>query len=99
MNLSLPANVILVLNQIQSISSFNILPVNTLFSLLFYFTETKVPGVGFVAMGVESTRLILNLNSFFFYYVIFGIIILVYFVLLKTKDRHAMLPRLIKKIE
>lgn len=99
MNVSVPGNVTLMLTQMQSISSFNLLPANTIFELMFKFSEASVTGIGFAAMGVTSARLILNLNSFFFYYIIFGIVILLYFVLRLYKDRHSAIPRLMKKIE
>ena len=99
LNLSVPANVNLILKYFASISSFNILPANYLISLMFKFSETSVTGIGFVAMGIESTRIISNLNSYFFYYLIFGVLILVYALLLMNKNTNSAVSRLIKKIE
>ena len=99
LNISVPANVVLILNEFASISSFNILPANYFFSLMFSFSESSVVGIGFASMGVSSARLILNMNSFFFYYLLFGITILFYFLLLLNKNANPAIQRLIKKLE
>jgi hypothetical protein len=65
LQISIPANVNLIMNEVDNIASFNVFPTTTIMTYLFTFTITKMPGVGFEAMGVYSKRLILYLGAVF----------------------------------
>ncbi len=52
LNLQMPGNVILVITNLAEIADFNLFPVNDFLELLFSFTPTESPGVGFETMGI-----------------------------------------------
>ncbi len=62
----MPANVTLVMVQINTIASFDYLPTETLINYIFEFSETEIPFATFKAMGVNSARLTLYLGTIFF---------------------------------
>ena len=65
-----PANVNLIMNEVDDIASFNVFPTKTILDYFFTFTTTELPGIGFEAMGVNSKRLILFLGSIFLWIVL-----------------------------
>ena len=65
LQINMPANVNLIMNEVDNIASFNVFPTSTVMTYFFTFTTTKMPGVGFEAMGVYSKRLILYLGAIF----------------------------------
>lgn len=67
LNVPMPANVFLVMTNLATVSSGEILPSDQILPEIFNFSSTEVKNVGFVAMGVESTRLTMYLGSVFIY--------------------------------
>ncbi len=62
--LAMPANVTLVMTQLNAIAGFNYLPTEWLLNFSFNFSKTEVPFASFKDMGVLSMRLTVYLVSF-----------------------------------
>ena len=62
--LSMPANVVLVMTQLNIIAGFSYLPTEWLLKFCFNFSKTEVPFASFQDMGVMSMRLTVYLVSF-----------------------------------
>jgi hypothetical protein len=62
--LAMPANVTLVMTQLNAISGFNYLPTEWLLKFSFNFSKTEVPFASFKDMSVLSIRLTVYLVSF-----------------------------------
>ena len=72
MVVSMPANVVLVMTQINIIAQFNYLPSEWILNYCFNFSKTVMPFVSFQDMGVLSMRLTLYLGSFMIAIIFFG---------------------------
>ena len=77
----MPANVALVMVQINTIASFDYLPTDTLFNYIFEFSETEMPfATTFEAMGVESPRLTLYLGTIFFIFALIFVLSMIFLI-------------------
>jgi hypothetical protein len=78
LNLVMPDNAILVITNFAQISGFNMLPKDDFMELIFNFTPTDSPGVGFEVMGTENCHLTLFLGCGFFILILAGLQYLLY---------------------
>jgi hypothetical protein len=67
LNVPMPANVFLVMTNLATVSSGEILPSDQILPEIFNFSPTEIKDVGFIAMGVKSARLTMYLGSVFIY--------------------------------
>jgi len=58
LNIIKPGNVSLVLNNLASLASFDLIQSATIIEYSFSFSETASPGMGFESMGTTNKRLI-----------------------------------------
>ena len=77
LELQMPANVVLVMNRIQEISSFSIFPVGDFLEWVFDFSATDPIGVGFECSGVMDASAIKYLGMGF---IMMNVMILQYLV-------------------
>lgn len=66
LNIIKPGNVSLVLNNLASLASFDLIQSATIIEALFSFSETDSPGMGFESMGSTNKRLIPYLGMAYF---------------------------------
>lgn len=66
LTVQMPANVTMVMRNINSIASLDYLPIETLFSYMFTFSDTEELPSSFQSMGVDSPRLSQYMGSLFF---------------------------------
>jgi hypothetical protein len=78
LNLPMPGNVIMVMNNLADLCSFNVFPTDDIMDFLFNFTPTDPPGVGFEAMGNDSKSLTLYLGMAFLIMILIGLQYLLY---------------------
>ena len=89
----LPANVTMVMVQINTIASFDYLPTDTLFGYIFEFSEAEMPFATFQAMGVSSPRLTLYLGTIFFILVLIFVLSIIFLISMPFRNTVTLVRR------
>jgi len=63
LNVPMPGNVFLLMTNLNTLSSGDLLPSDEILSNIFNFTPTQIANVGLAAMGVDSARLTKYMGS------------------------------------
>lgn len=97
-NLVMPANVYLVLTNLDGLSSLDVLQAGAIISSIFTFSPTETIGPGFSNMGVESKRLIPYLGSFFLFLMFDIFLLVLYAILYFLRNKSKYVDRIQQKL-
>jgi len=89
----MPANVTMVMVEINTIASFDYLPTDSLFEYLFKFSKAEMPFATFQAMGVSSLRITLYLGTVFIILALHLILSLIFLISWPFRNRLRLLDR------
>jgi len=97
-NLPLPSNINLVVNNLDDLQSFNVFDANSVLEQCLNFTETEEPEVGFRSIGINQKRLIMYLGPMCFIVALSVSLYLVYGLVLLLQRRFAIFTKVEEKM-
>ena len=98
LQVALPGNVGLVVGDLATLASFDIIQSGTIIDSTFSFSETESPGIGFESMGTSSQRLIPYLGMAFLILIFVWIQYITFYIAYLLKEKNKYVNKLYQKL-